>query len=86
MMMSQTEGQLVVLSGPSGVGKSTLLRLLADFAALIPSTLPNEPPAPGKRRALTTISYRQKNLNSAEKQAFLLSAARYMDGNIGTER
>ena len=49
-MMRQTEGQLVVLSGTSGVGKSTLLRrLLIDFSALIPSiSATTRPPRTGE--------------------------------------
>ena len=48
--MTHYEGQLVVLSGPSGVGKSTLLRrLLNDFSTLIPSiSATTRPPRDGE--------------------------------------
>ena len=72
MAMSQTEGQLVVLSGPSGVGKSTLLRrLLTDFSELIPSiSATTRPPRTGeKRQASTTISLSPEEFETSSKSS-----------------
>ena len=69
--MSQTEGQLVVLSGPSGVGKSTLLRrLLTDFSSLIPSiSATTRPPRTGEKPGVDYHFLSPEEFETAKKAA-----------------
>ena len=71
MTMSQTEGQLVVLSGPSGVGKSTLLRrLLTDFSELIPSiSATTRPPRTGEKPGVDYHFLSPEEFETAQKAA-----------------
>ncbi len=69
--MSQSEGQLVVLSGPSGVGKSTLLRrLLTDFSSLIPSiSATTRPPRTGEKPGVDYHFLSPEEFETAKKAA-----------------
>jgi guanylate kinase len=69
--MSQTEGQLVVLSGPSGVGKSTLLRrLLTDFSSLVPSiSATTRPPRTGEKPGVDYHFLSPEEFETAKKAA-----------------
>ena len=71
MTMSQSEGQLVVLSGPSGVGKSTLLRrLLTDFSSLIPSiSATTRPPRTGEKPGVDYHFLSPEEFETAKKAA-----------------
>jgi guanylate kinase len=87
MATGQQKGRLVVISGPSGVGKSTICRRLAeDPRVKLSVSATTRPPRPGEVHGVDYFFLRREEFEQAITSGGLVEWAEYVGQLYGTPR
>ncbi|MEN9207650.1 MAG: guanylate kinase [Gloeomargarita sp. GMQP_bins_120] len=86
--MAETSGRLIVLTGPSGVGKGTLLKRLCQRhpQLQVSVSLTTRPPRPGEIPGQSYIFVSREEFEAAIAAGALLEWAEYAGNYYGTPR
>jgi guanylate kinase len=80
-------GKLIIISGPSGVGKSTVIRRLAErTGAKISISATTRPPGPQEKNGLHYYFYSRAEFETLIREKKLLEYAEYLGNFYGTPR
>lgn len=83
-----TEGRLFVISGPSGVGKDTVVKeLLKEMPnAFLSVSLTTRPPRPGEREGVDYYYTTEEHFNREVAKGRMLESCRYVSVQYGTPK
>ena len=86
-MHSNTEGMMVVLSSPSGAGKTTLVKLIADKKNFIVSVShTTRKPRENEKNEIDYFFVNKEKFEELKNQNFFLEHARVFENFYGTSK